>query len=320
MSDPYLQPDGTLKNKFGVADAAELERRESDRASWRALSLADSGGLAKAGLARLQAIHHHLLQDVYAWAGEPRTINISKAGFQDSTQFHRFTPAAEIEAAARDVFGRAEAAGYFKGLSRQDFAKLAADHFADVNQLHAFREGNGRTQRLYIQSVAPDAGHTLDFAGISHERMIAVSIATDSGNREPMRRPFEEISDPVRSQRLSKAAAFLEANREKLGVDWNQLPMETAIPDEHIEGSFVASDQTSAIVLADSSAGRPQRFVLANAKDLSATTQCNDRVRFVATPLPEQRSDQDTATRARVAQALTMQAGQALRDGDMPAA
>jgi cell filamentation protein len=70
-------------------------------------------------------------------------------------------------------------ADYLRGLSRAQFAAPAADLMAGINAIHAFREGNGRTQRVFMEELASQAGHALDFTVVSRERMAQASIAAN---------------------------------------------------------------------------------------------------------------------------------------------
>lgn len=65
---------------------------------------------------------------------------------------------------------------YLRGLEREEFAQRAARIMIELNGVHPFREGNGRTQRVFINELAREAGHPLDFSVVSRERMIQASI------------------------------------------------------------------------------------------------------------------------------------------------
>jgi len=110
-------------------------------------------------LKHLKAIHRHLFQDIYDWAGEIRTVEISKGGSQ--FQFRQY-----IETGMADVHRRLVASSFLKGLDRSAFASAAANIIGDVNYVHPFREGNGRTQLQYLKQLAGQAGHTLDLTKI----------------------------------------------------------------------------------------------------------------------------------------------------------
>jgi cell filamentation protein len=90
-------------------------------------------------LAHLQAVHRHLFQDVYDWAGELRTVELSKGG-------HQFMFRQYIQNGMADIHRRVVAANRFEALSPEAFAIAAGKLMGDVNYLHPFREGNGRAQ------------------------------------------------------------------------------------------------------------------------------------------------------------------------------
>src|SRR5258708_767155 len=110
-----------------------------------------------------------------------------------------------------------------RGLGQVEFAHQAARLLADINKLHPFREGNGRTQRLFLDLLARQAGHQLYFDVVSRERMIQASIKANDGKLGMMTRMFEEITNADRIQPLRRAIAFL--SREKF--NWNDVYVAT---------------------------------------------------------------------------------------------
>jgi cell filamentation protein len=153
-----------------------------------------------------------------------------------------FSIGAAIPAALGAVEKKLHAGNYLRGLPRKEFAERAADVMAEINTVHPFREGNGRTQRVFMEQLAHDAGHNLDFTVISKERMIQASIAAhERDDTSMMRRMFDEISDPERVVRLRKSIAALE----KLDVDWNNRYVATITPGHSVELVLagVAGDQ-----------------------------------------------------------------------------
>ncbi len=175
--DPYLYPGSrTLRNKFGLKDAKELDRLERLYSADRAAEGCPKGNF---DLSHLQAIHRHLFQDVYEWAGQIRTVEISKNGHQ--FMFRRF-----IETGMADVHRRIVAEKYFEGASRDAFAKAAGEIMGDVNYVHPFREGNGRAQLLYLKQLAWRAGHPLDLRKIDGPAWIKASISAHAADYGPM--------------------------------------------------------------------------------------------------------------------------------------
>ena len=129
----------------------------------------------------LKAIHRHLFQDIYAWAGEVRTVEIAKGG-------SRFQPRRFIATGMADVHRRIVAAEYFRGLGPDGFAAGAGSVLGDVNQVHPFREGNGRTQFQYLKQLAARAGHTIILTRIDRTAWLDALRRSDTGDYEAMTR------------------------------------------------------------------------------------------------------------------------------------
>jgi cell filamentation protein len=175
--DPYVYPGtSVLRNRFGLADAADLDRVERLHTTNRSLEPIPRGSF---DLVHLRAIHHHLFQDIYDWAGELRTVEISKGSQQ--FQLRKF-----IETGMGDVHGRLVRSRFLKGLSAAAFAEQAAVIVGDINYIHPFREGNGRTQLQYLKQLADKAGHRLDLARIEGPKWIEASVLSHATDYGPM--------------------------------------------------------------------------------------------------------------------------------------
>lgn len=175
MSDPiYCYPPDhlVLRNKLNLRDAGQLDFFERELVAQRTAEGIPSG---KFDLAHLRAIHRHLFQDVYDWAGELRTVEIAKGGNQ--FQFRQY-----IATGMADVHRRIVATGYLKGMSARAFADKAGEIIGDINYVHSFREGNGRTQALYLEALARQAGHPVDLTRIVREHWMEASKAAHAGN------------------------------------------------------------------------------------------------------------------------------------------
>lgn len=178
MSDPvYCYPPDhrVLRNKLNLRDAAQLDQFERELVAERTAQGIPTGDF---DLAHLRAIHRHLFQDVYDWAGEIRTVEIAKGGNQ--FQFRQY-----IGTGMADVHRRIVAAGYLKGLSARAFAEKAGEIVGDINYVHPFREGNGRTQALYLEALARQAGHPLDLTRLVRESWMEASKAAHAGRYGP---------------------------------------------------------------------------------------------------------------------------------------
>ncbi len=175
--DPYVYPGTTvLQNKFNIRDAAKLDRVERRFVAAR-LEVGPPRG--RFDLRHLCAIHRHLFQDVYAWAGQLRTVELAKGG-------NHFQPASYIETGIADVHQRLVKADLLKGLSADDFARQAGTIIGDLNYVHPFREGNGRTQLEYLRQLGQQAGYLLDPERLDPKAWIDASRAAHEGDYGPM--------------------------------------------------------------------------------------------------------------------------------------
>jgi len=180
-NDPHSEQGHPCpRNRFGITDYAELARIETPFVIARIGELRDIGIVGKFDSAHLRAIHKYLFQDVFPWAGEFRVVNISKGN-------SRFGPALHIEAALADLLTKLKAEKMLVGLNQPEFARRAAFYLSEINAIHPFREGNGRTQREFIRQLAVNAGLQLSWAGFTQQEMTVASIASlNHGDYRPM--------------------------------------------------------------------------------------------------------------------------------------
>jgi cell filamentation protein len=177
VDDPYCYPGTTvLKNKLGLTKQADLDEFEAEISLQRSAEPLPEGKLS---YSHYRAIHQHLFQDVYAWAGKPRTVRISKGGSM-------FCYPESINREAKKLFKQLAEAKYYKGLNSQDFARKAAHFLAELNAIHPFREGNGRSQLSFLILLAERAGHPFDLAEMDPDRIMAAVIASFNGKEKPL--------------------------------------------------------------------------------------------------------------------------------------
>ncbi len=168
MSDnQYCYPPEytVLKNKLDIRDAELLDKVERKIVSIRIEQGPPHGDF---DLNHLKAIHLHLFQDIYAWAGEIRTVEISKDG-------HQFQLMKFIETGMADVHRRIVENHYLQELHPAEFAQKAGEIIGDLNYVHPFREGNGRTQLQYLDQLAEQAGYKLEVIRIQPAHWLQAS-------------------------------------------------------------------------------------------------------------------------------------------------
>lgn len=169
MVDKYVYP-GTniLVNKFNCRDEEKLKRIEA---------LSTGGNLAWLQLhpvegdfdfEHLKRIHHFIFQDLYGWAGRIRDVDIGKNNL--------FCRARFINDYAETVFGDFYSSCDNNKDNRDSFIETLAAHYADLNALHPFREGNGRAQREFTRELCLKCGYVIDLTKTRHEEMLSASI------------------------------------------------------------------------------------------------------------------------------------------------
>lgn len=178
--DDYVYPGTTvLRNKAGIQDQTALDAFEADATAVRMLELLEQPLEGRFDFAHLCAIHRHLFQDVYEWAGEIRTVDISR----DTS---RFANMALIERYLGGVLGRLPAENWLRGLQPESFVARLAHYMGEINATHPFREGNGRTQRVFCALLAEQAGYFIDFESVDQAQMYRVMIANFNGKDKPL--------------------------------------------------------------------------------------------------------------------------------------
>ena len=169
MGDPYADKNGVLFNKLSCDDGEILKQQERIYTASRIIELSEKPIDGNFDLKHLQAIHQYVFQDVYSWAGDLRNVAISKGNTM-------FCPVENIVSYSQIVFDELKAEEWLRQENMCTFCKKGAYYFGEVNMIHPFREGNGRTQRLFFQQLADAAGYSLDFRKITTKQMLNAAI------------------------------------------------------------------------------------------------------------------------------------------------
>jgi cell filamentation protein len=191
--DPYLYADPSiLRNLADIHDENGLNKFESDHFFARLLDLQESPISGSFDSEHLRQIHHFLFQDVYAWAGEFRTVPIAKG---DSF----FARPEHIGSELQKLFHRLAAEQCLRGNDSKVFCQRAAYYLGEINALHPFREGNGRAQREFIRELALEAGFEVSWDLVTKDEMFAASVASfHQGNSAAFAMILDKIIRPVR--------------------------------------------------------------------------------------------------------------------------
>ncbi|MDH5777664.1 MAG: Fic family protein [Gammaproteobacteria bacterium] len=181
--EPAFYPNtNTFVNFLGITDRNKLREKEAALTAVRSIELLQQPDLIQQtfDFAHLQAIHAYLFQDLYDWAGMPRSYDMKKGD-------NIFTPACELAKYENEVFSRSI---NFSKLEIRPSILEAAESLAAclgiINIFHPFPEGNGRAQRIFISFLAHVFDYNLDWDKTHPWEILETSKAVHAGNYEPL--------------------------------------------------------------------------------------------------------------------------------------
>lgn len=211
--DSHVDENGVLKNYLGIKDQGKLEAAERDITSYKESIFKDNPIKGKFDLKHLQDIHKYLFGDIYPFAGKIRDGYLQK-GQQDFTMGYRIIPQAE------KLFTQLKNEQFLKKTDPEKIAGRLAYYMGEINAIHPFREGNGRTQRIFISQLAKEAGFELTFSKSTQEEMINASIQAHRCDYKGLESIIEEGLTPLslNSEKEYKIDfSFNKEESEKLG-------------------------------------------------------------------------------------------------------
>jgi cell filamentation protein len=175
----YCYPGtNVLKNKLDIRDLDFLHQAERDYSSIRQAELVKKGVTGDFSMKHLCSIHKQLFQDIYTWAGKIRTVDISKGTIFCLVQF--------IDLQFDDMYRRLKKENFLKDITdKKEMSVRLAYYLGELNMIHPFREGNGRTQRIYIEQLCLNNGRfEIDFTEVTKDEMIAASVKSANASND----------------------------------------------------------------------------------------------------------------------------------------
>jgi len=211
-NNAYTDANGVFKNLLGTTDGATLQRAEYALAAIRSREILEGHArlaVTGYGLARQVAIHGHLFQDVYEWAGKIRTVPSSKRA--ESGTITRFAEPGAIAGAWQALEHRTTEFVAAQGLGFEQKRDALVFIFIEANRIHAFSEGNGRSLQIFMKELAVEQGVRLDYAKVSPSAWNRASAVSGTHGRmfegmhfiaarpdpEPMRKIFADMATPL---------------------------------------------------------------------------------------------------------------------------
>lgn len=163
----YCYPDSNvLKNRFGLSDPIKLKAIETDLSAIRQQELLENPVQGHFSASHLCHIHQRLFGDIYPFAGHFRREDIMKGTT-------RFLAYGEIKTKLTTLLRSLHEESCLRGLSQEQFIERSAYYFAELNYIHPFREGNGRTTREFMRQLFNYNGYNVYWDTVSVEDLLS---------------------------------------------------------------------------------------------------------------------------------------------------
>lgn len=185
----YCYPNSNiLINQLNIKNAKDLQYYEAKITAAKSLGLRLQGITGNFNKEHFLSIHRYLFEDIYPFAGILREENIAKDEF-------RFAMWEYIEPELERLLNQLQKENYLQNLSKIELAKRLAYYLSELNVLHPFREGNGRTNREFIRQLALKNGYILNLKKVPPKQILQASIESIVDNtklEEIMQQCLEE--------------------------------------------------------------------------------------------------------------------------------
>jgi cell filamentation protein len=187
IADPYCyKGTSVLHNRLGLRDQEALDAFEAEATAQR---FSEPLPIGRFGVAHYRAVPRHLFGDVFPWAGRFRRLRIAKGGSMFCYPEH-------IASEMARIFGELKDKAWLRGLSVDAFAQEAAHFLAELNAIHPFRDGNGRTQLAFVTLLAFAAGYQVDFERIEPKSFLDAMIESFQGRERPLTLALQQLVSP----------------------------------------------------------------------------------------------------------------------------
>ena len=177
-----------ITNKLGITDSPTLAREEeriSKKSATRLFEQNLLNNMSSGTWTTLQDIHKELFQDIYDFAGELRTVNISKGNF-------RFVPVMYLSEAVKTI----------ESMPQNSFDEIV-EKYVEMNVAHPFREGNGRSMRLWLDHMlCVELQKTIDWSQIDKEKYLSAMERSPVNDLEIKAVLAKALTDDINNRQL----------------------------------------------------------------------------------------------------------------------
>lgn len=195
--DYYVYNNNVLKNKYHTDNWYVFETNwyfDSDNRIKELMINPMCPASGTADLDYMRQLHRYINQDAFTWAGELRQVDMYKDGGRPSFVHWR-----NIESEAKKITDRYASAQHFEGLGKVEFTDRIAEFAADWNRVHPFREGNGRTNKVFLTHVCERVGYRLGLERVSKEEWNEAFRLETYGDKRLLRDVFDRMVRPERA-------------------------------------------------------------------------------------------------------------------------
>jgi len=181
-NDPYTdKTTGVLSNLPGITDQQQLDAFEANTVYGEIAIILEELAPHPTDLTPefFLSLHQQLFGTLYDWAGQLRTVEVSKG----TTSFARVQ---YLPANLREVFAELARDNYCQNMTPSELIARLAHYYSELNVLHPFREGNGRTIRTFLSLLAASLGYYIAWGDMSASENIAACVAAYGGDEAPL--------------------------------------------------------------------------------------------------------------------------------------
>jgi len=214
-----------LRNKLGIKDARILEQAER-LITQRQAEKPFPAKAAEMTYNGFKSIHAHLFGELYSWAGQERKYTTGRGPAP-------FAPPEQISPWMEKRFQKLKQEKFLKGLTKDQFAKRAAEHVNEINAAHPFVDGNGRTQRAWLRLVADKAGYELK---LSSKDAKSWNAASKAGFEKVDHKPMAGLIKANLTQRSKSKTQHKETLSRKAGQASKALNQSRTTHKSHDRG------------------------------------------------------------------------------------